>query len=64
MSQNANSAIYDPALAARSSNFSLVPEFSEIVPAIFLALLIGTSIQMMWSKAFETMDENSALAEK
>jgi hypothetical protein len=51
-------------MVARTSNFSLIPEFSEIVPAIFLALLIGTSIQMMWSKAFETMEENSALSEK
>jgi hypothetical protein len=49
---------------ARSSNFSLIPEFSEIVPAIFLALLIGTSIQMMWAKAFESMEMSHNLEEK
>lgn len=64
LGQLGSGAAYDPASASRASNFSLIPEFSEIVPAIFLALLIGTSIQMMWTKAFESMNMSNALEEK
>jgi len=43
---------------------SLIPEFWEIVPAILLALLIGTSLQFMWSKAFEQLQDSDIMRNK